>query len=70
MISFDKGIYLKDAVIQGCHDYENIATICYKETSEQIFCEIMCSHNELEQIENEFGNYVLDLSVMMGGTNN
>ena len=70
MISFDKQIYCNAAVIQACEDYRQLADIRYFENKTQILCEINNPQADPELITNEFCNYVLNLTVMMGGTTN
>ena len=67
MISFDKSIYLKDAVIRACTDYMELANIKIKEQDGRIFCEMKNAKANPELITDEFSNYVLNLTVMMGG---
>ena len=67
MISFDKSIYSKAAIFQACDDYKELAKIKTIEGDNHVICEIVCQQNVAELIRNEFCNYVLNLTVMMGG---
>ena len=67
MISFDHSIYLKDAILQACRDYKDLAEFKTSERNGRIICDIIHAEADPELVENEFGNYVLNLTVMMGG---
>lgn len=68
MISFDSLIYKKEAVIQACSDYRELADIRCAERDGILFCELHNPRGDEELIADEFCNYILNLSVMMGGT--
>ncbi len=70
MISFDGSIYLKEAVKKACRDYQSIADIRMTENNGLICCSIQNPRADPERIRDEFGNYVLNLTVMMGGSEN
>lgn len=67
MISFDSSIYLVSAVERACADFHNLADIRITLKGKLIFCEISNPRGDLALICDEFSNYVLNLTVMMGG---
>lgn len=67
MICFDKTIYHKAAILRACSDYIGLADIRLDEKNGQFCCEIRNPKGDPGQIADEFGNYVLNLTVMMGG---
>lgn len=67
MISFDKSIYSKVAILQACNDYKELARFSIFEDDNHVLCEMVCQQSETELIRNEFCNYVLNLTVMIGG---
>ena len=70
MISFDSQIYRRSAIRQACSDYHDLADIQYTENGNQVLCEINNPQGDPELIADEFSNYVLNLTVMMGGATN
>lgn len=70
MISFDTSIYKAEAVKQACADYRELADIRYRQKGGKIFCELRHPKGNEELIADEFCNYVLNLSVLMGGAVN
>ncbi len=70
MISFDSSIYRREAVRQACADYRELADIRYSEKGGRILCEIRKPKGDPDLIADEFRNYVLNLTVMMGGAAN
>ena len=68
MISFDSSIYQKKAMIQACSDYRELADIRCVERDGKVLCELRNPKGDEELIADEFCNYVLNLSVLMGGT--
>lgn len=70
MISFDSSIYKAEAVQQACIDYHELVDIRYKQKGKMIFCELHHPKGDEKLIADEFCNYVLNLSVLMGGAVN
>lgn len=68
MIEFDKLIYLKSALEQACKDYSQLAVIQLFESEKKYICKVEKPQGNLELIQDEFCNYVLNMTVMMGGT--
>ena len=77
MIAFDLSLYSEDAVLRAIQDYKGIAEIEYKATQKnpgldnnaekQIECVISHSMYDIETTRLEFCNYVLSLTISMGG---
>ena len=67
MIRFDASLYNRGAVMQAVEDYREIAEIAVRDRDGFCECELLRSQAEKELVELEFGNYVLNLSVMMEG---
>ena len=68
MIVFDASIYEKAAVKRACADYRELADIRMTEQNGSFRCEIRNPKGDPQLIANEFGNYVLNLTVMMEDT--
>lgn len=70
MIAYDKSLYSRQAIERAIEDYREIAHIFLTENKEEYLCEFREAQGEIELIQNEFSNYVLNLTIMMGGTEN
>ena len=70
MISFDSSIYRKEAVRQACSDYRELADIRIIEEPGSFLCDIRNPQADPDLISDEFCNYVLNLTIMMGGASN
>ena len=68
MISFDGSIYTKSAIENACADYKSLADIFMTEKDGCFYCEIKNPQGDYDLISKEFCNYVLNLTVMIGGT--
>lgn len=66
-LSFDSSIYSEGALEQACKDYRDLADIHIRETEDRFICDFSGLRGDAQLIMDEFGNYALNLTIMMAG---